>query len=324
MKKRFTIIMITVLCLMIALTGCNKAPNKEGAALDYPKKPVKIIVPWDAGGVSDTRVRIAAAYAEKVLGQPFAIENIGGASGTVGTRKGLDAAADGYTIISIDDATFASIVTGVADFNVDDFTYICALFDVPSVIAVRSDAPWKTFNELIEDAKRRPGEINWAISVGNKSHFLPKRIEKLTGAQFNLASHQGDSKRQAALLGGHVDVTMSYVPAGKDYMEAGEFRLLAVTSAERHPAVPDVPTLKEQGIDIVDSMIGGYAAPKGLSEDIVKVLEKAFEEASKDPELKEKLDALTLDIKFMDSQSYKKYVDEEFERLKEMAKDAGV
>ena len=142
--------------LVLVVGGLFAAGQTEES---FPTRPITVVVPWNPGGVSDIRARIIAEYLEKDLGQPVVIRNIGGASGTVGTEEALQAAADGYTLISIDDATWYGLQNGIGDYKLEDFAPISVLAKWPIAIAVRADAPWRTITELAEDARRNPGTI---------------------------------------------------------------------------------------------------------------------------------------------------------------------
>ncbi len=304
--KRMVIITV-VIGLLTPLVFATPEAEKR---IDYPTKAITIVVPWSPGGVSDIRARIMAEYAEEILGQPIAIQNIGGASGTVGTEEALRASADGYTVISVDDATWFGIHSGIGDYTMDDFAPIAMMGKWPLVIAARGDAEWDNMVEFVDAAKANPGAYSFAITAGNQSHMVPVEIGRRTGTQFNFVAPQGDTSRNAALLAGTVDAAMTYVSSGKEYLEAGEFKLLAHTFPERHPAIPDVPTLVEQEIDLVYEMRGGFVVKADTDSEIIAILESAFRQISMNSELQQRLDDLTITTEFMDAQETADYLAE--------------
>jgi tripartite-type tricarboxylate transporter receptor subunit TctC len=315
--SRTSRVLTAALCLSLFAAGAVFATGAEEEA--YPSRPITVIVPWSPGGVSDSRARIIAEYMEESLGQPLVIQNIGGASGTVGTEEGLAAEADGYTIISVDDATWYGIHSGIGDYTLDDFAPIAMIGKWPLVIAGRADAAFTDFGEFVEAALASPGELAFAITAGNQSHLVPVEISAATGAEFNLVAPQGDVSRNAALLAGNVDAAITYVSSGMQYVESGDFVFLAHTFPERHPQIPDVPTLDELGIGMVYEMWGGFAAPAGTPADRIAILEAAIEEAATNPELIRRLDELTIDTEFKGTEETESYLIDVNERIEEFA-----
>jgi tripartite-type tricarboxylate transporter receptor subunit TctC len=315
---RKTVLFVLIAALALISTSVFAGGSGETT---YPSKPITVIVPWGAGGLSDTRARVIIPYLEEELGQPIVVKNIGGASGTVGTEEGLRAAADGYTLISVDDATWYGIYSGIGDYTLEDFTPIAMLGSWPLIIAVQYEAPWNNMQDFLADAAAKPGQLKFAVTQGNQSHLIPVRIQQESKTQLNFVAPQGDMNRNAALLAGHVDAAITYVASGKQYLEAKKFKLLGITSAERHPELPDVPTLKEQGIDVVYEMWGGFAAPAGVPDDVVKRLEDALEAISQNEELKEKLDAITITETFMGGRQMLRYLKETNKLIAEFAKE---
>ena len=300
----------SAMVMLLAVSSLFAAGQAEMEEEAYPSRAITVIVPWGPGGVSDTRARIIAEYVEEIIGQPLVIQNIGGASGTVGTEEGLAAAADGYTIISVDDATWYGIHSGIGDYELDDFAPISMIGKWPLVIAGRADAEWDDFGEFVEVASERPGELSFAITAGNQSHLVPVEISAATDAEFNLVAPQGDVSRNAALLAGNVDAAITYVSSGMQYVESGDFVFLAHTFPERHPQIPEVPTLDELGIGMVYEMWGGFAAPAGTPADRIAVLEAAIQEAAANPELQQRLDELTITTEYMPADEMASYLEE--------------
>ena len=270
----------------------------------YPEKPVKFIVPWAAGGDTDAIVRIMASHAEKILGEPLIIVNITGASGTVGAREAKNSTPDGYTILSVHDSIHTTYYVGISDINHWDFEPIALVTSTPSVVATHSKAKWNSMKELLEDAKKRPGQITFGATLGSTSHFFPALIEKDTDIKWRYVSYESTAPRMTALLGGHIDLGETNIPGGKELLKAGKLKLLAIATEKRSPELPDVPTLKELGINIVYAVNRGVLAPKGTPEDILVRLEDAFSKAAKDPGFKKEMEKFGTDILFLGRKGY--------------------
>lgn len=270
----------------------------------YPEKPVKFIVPWAAGGDTDAIVRIMASHAEKILGKPLIIVNITGASGTVGAREAKNSTPDGYTILSVHDSIHTTYYVGISDINHWDFEPIALVTSTPSVVATHSKAKWNSMKELLEDTKKRPGQITFGATLGSTSHFFPALIEKDTDIKWRYVSYEGTAPRMTALLGGHIDLGETNIPGGKELLKAGKLKLLAIATEKRSPELPDVPTLKELGINIVYAVNRGVLALKGTPEDILVKLEDAFAKAAKDPGFKKEMEKFGTDILFLDRKGY--------------------
>jgi len=315
---------ISVVVLSIAMSAALLLPVGGAAAEKYPDRPIKIVVAWGAGSSQDIPQRIAAEEAKKHLGVPIAFVNTSGASGMTGTREVVkNARPDGYTLLSFADSTWYPIYCGMTDYKMDEFELVGNLFKQPLVAIVRSDAPWNSMKELIKEAKDKPDTVRWAMSVGNQSHFIPLNIEKQTGAKFKfVAVPGGDVQRQAALLAGNIDGLLGYPSSVDEYVKAGKFKLLGVSYAQRIKSHPDLPTFKEQGIDVVYEFRVGLTGPKGIPADKVKIINAAYAKALKDPATVKKLEDLGFDIDFMNAADLKSWFKKFAGELEAYAKEA--
>jgi tripartite-type tricarboxylate transporter receptor subunit TctC len=256
--------------------------GQETANAAYPDRPIKMIVPWAAGGDTDAIHRVIANSMEKQLGKPVVIVNIAGASGTVGAREAMKAAPDGYTILAIHDFIHTTYYTGVGELIYKDFDPVALLTSTPSVLAAYGKTPWNSMKELIEDARKRPEQITVGVSLGSTSHFFPAMIAQAAGIKWKYVSYEGTAPRMTALMGGHVLLGETNLTQ-LDKVKAGQIKMLTIATAARVPEVPDMPTLKELGIDIVYAVNRGMVAPKGTPEAVLVKLEEACGKAMKDP-----------------------------------------
>ena len=171
---------------LIAAVAASLLPLAAAAA--YPERPIKLIVPWAAGGDTDVIYRTFAPLMEKHLGGNIVVANVGGASGTKGAREAKGAPADGYTIFAVHDSIHSTYYTGVADVNYSDFEPICLVTSTPSIVTASPKTPWKDMKSLIVDAKKRPGQITVGATLGSTSHFFPAMVEQAAGLKAELTS----------------------------------------------------------------------------------------------------------------------------------------
>ncbi len=306
-----TLITLTLI-LPIAVAG-------SVSAADYPTKAVKLIVPWGAGGGTDAIMRVVAHVAEKYLGEPMVVVNVPGVGGTLGARQGKTAKPNGYTLTATHESVISSYIVGVAEFNYGDFEPIANMTLTPAMVAARPDAPWDDMKEMVAYAKDHPGEIKFGATLGSTSHFFPLEIAHAAGIEFNIVGYEGTAKRQAALLGGFIDLGESNPAAGKKYFEAGKLTALGIATEERHPLLPDVPTLKEQGVDVTMGVHRGVCAPKGTPAEILAKLSDVFAKVEKDPDFIKRIDDLGSDVHYLDKDAYLEYIQKETKRLTKLA-----
>ena len=292
---------LTLISLVAAMGLLVLGPVTANAA--YPDRPIKMIVPWAAGGDTDAIHRVIAASMEKQLGKPVVIVNIAGASGTVGAREAKKAAPDGYTIFAIHDFIHTTYYTGVGELTYKDFDPISLLTSTPSVFAAYGKTPWNSMKELIEDARKRPEQITVGVSLGSTSHFFPAMIAQAAGIKWKYVSYEGTAPRMTALMGGHVLLGETNLTQ-LDKLKAGQIKMLTIATAARVPEVPDMPTLKELGIDIVYAVNRGIVAPKGTPEAVLAKLEEACGKAAKDPAVTDAMKKQGTLIEFLNRKAY--------------------
>jgi len=271
---------LTLTCLVATMGLLALGATSTGAA--YPERPIKMIVPWAAGGDTDAIFRVIANSMEKHLGKPVVIVNITGASGTVGAREAMKAAPDGYTIFSIHDFIHSTYYTGVADMTYKDFEPVSLMTATPSILAAYGKAPWNSLKELLDDARKRPEQITVGATLGSTSHFFPAMVALAAGVKWKYVSYEGTAPRMTALLGGHVllgDTNLTQM----DKVKAGQMKMLAIATPKRLAEIPDVPTFKELGYDVIYAVNRGIVAPKGTPEAALAKLEDACGKAAQDP-----------------------------------------
>ncbi|HEX2331550.1 MAG TPA: tripartite tricarboxylate transporter substrate binding protein [Burkholderiales bacterium] len=305
--------------LVATLLGLASA----AAQAAYPERPIRMIVPWAAGGDTDNIFRPFAPLLQKHIGQTVVIANVGGASGTRGAREAKDAPPDGYTLYSVHEYIHSTYYAGVADVQYSDFEPICLISSTPSVLTASPKTPWKSWQDLAADAKARPGQITVGATLASTSHFFPALIEKATGLKFKYVSYEGLAPRMNAILGGHVDLTDSNLTQ-KGKVEAGQLKFLATATEKRHPETPNVPTLKELGVNVVYDVNRGIMAPKGTPADILAKLGSACAAATKEPEFAKAMQLQGTDVRYLGRAEYAKWLKETDELNRTLAKDLGL
>jgi tripartite-type tricarboxylate transporter receptor subunit TctC len=297
--------MMAVLRSLVAMAAAMAMP---AAAQSYPERPIKMIVPWAAGGDTDNIFRPFAPLLQKHIGQPIVIANVTGASGTVGAREAKGSPPDGYTLYAVHDYIHLVHYAGVTDVKYSDFEPICLLSATPSVLTASPKTPWKTWAELAEDAKKRPGQITVGATLGSTSHIFPALIEKAAGVKFKYVSYEGLAPRMNAILGGHVDLTDSNLTQ-KGKVDAGQLKFLAIAAEKRDPEAPDVPTLKELGMDIVYAVLRGLLVPKGTPAAVRAKLDEACGKAAKEPEFADAMKKQGTRVFYLNAAEYGPFLD---------------
>jgi len=285
--------------------------SAQSEAASYPNKPVRIVVPYTAGGFNDTLARVVGKKLQEAWGQPFVVDNRPGAGTVIGTENGLKSPADGYTL------TIASFPTVVNQYlyrklpydTQKDIAPVIVAGATPNLLLVRADSPFKTMKDVIDAAKAAPGRVNYA-SAGNGTslHLAMEYFKNVTGTQLVNIPYKGSAPMITALLGGEVDVMFDNFPNGQPQVKGGRMRALAITSAKRSPALPDVPTVAEQGYPGFEvSPWYGFMAPAGTPRPILEKLNAEINKILAMPDVKAIFDAQGVDVIGGSLQDFDKY-----------------
>jgi tripartite-type tricarboxylate transporter receptor subunit TctC len=314
----------TFLALVAALFVLGAAPSSH--AQDYPNRPVTLVVPWPAGGTTDIGMRALASATEKYLKQKIVIENRPGAAGVLGPQQVAQSAApDGYTLVQIPITVFRFPFMRKTTLDpATDFTYIIGVSGYTFGVVVRSDAPWKTFRELIDYARANPGKINYGTpGAGTTLHITMEQIAKQQGIKWVHVPFKGTPETTGALLGGHIDAVAD-ATGWSSLVDSGQLRLLVLWTATRSKNWPDVPTLREAGIDMVSNSPFGIAGPKGLDPAVVKIIHDAFKKGAEDPAYLEATAKLDQEPAYMSSDDYRRYVAVQLVEQKKLIEELGL
>jgi tripartite-type tricarboxylate transporter receptor subunit TctC len=279
--------------VVCALSAVGLNIGMSGAlALDYPTKPVRWIVGYPAGGSTDILARLIGQWLSARLGQQFIIENRPGAGNNLGTEQVVRAAPDGYTILLVNPANaINTTLYEKLSFNfVRDIAPVAGLIRVPNVMEVNPSVPAKTVPEFIAYAKANPGKINMASSGnGTSIHMSGELFKMMTGLAMQHVPYRGSAPMLTDLLAGQVQVTFDNMPSSIEHVRAGRLRALAVTTAMRSEALPDVPIVADFVPGYEASAWFGLGAPKGTPPEIIELLNKEVNAAVADPNIRARL-----------------------------------
>ena len=254
------------------------------------QKPIEIVVPAGAGGDTDLNTRHLAKAMEKEIGKPLVVTNVTGAGGTTGTQKVKDAKADGYTVLAFHNSMVLNKVYGLADYTYSDMKVAgVGVLDQSNTFLVSKDSEFKTVEELIEYAKANPKKVTVATEIGSMTYMQILQFQEQTGVEFNIADVGGASDKITALLGGRVDIVPTSLGLVKGYLESGDFVALGVMAEERLQDASDIPTFKEQGVDLVVDKVFLWAFPKDTPDEVVTAFTEAMSKAVESDEYQEEI-----------------------------------
>ncbi len=274
----------------------------------FPSREVKLIVQASPGGISDTVSRFMASLAEKDLGVPVVCENKPGASGALAFSYVSRRPPDGYTLghAAVEIAMVRSL--GYADIGPENITLICLVSKTAPALVVRGDSPWRTLDEFLNDARRRPGELIMANSgTGSIWHFNTLLMEQQAKVRVTHVPYPGTSAALVSLLGGHVDAAIGGVGEVVTNVNSGHLRALAVLDQARSQVLPGVPASYELGYPFGTPAWSGFFGPQGLPEDVRGRLETAFHDAFETAEWKKLCEDRGMEALFLDGPQFQRY-----------------
>jgi len=298
-------------------------------AADYPDHAVTMVVPFPPGGVADTVGRPIADALSRELGQPVVIENKPGAGGAIGMGQVAKARPDGYTILmSLSSLTVlpeADKVLGRApQYQIADLKPIARITADPTVLAVRVDAPWKTLQDFIADAKAHPGKINYGSSGNYGTMHMPmEMLSFATGIKMTHVPYTGAGPAIVGLLGGQVDAVATGPATIVQHVNAGKVRVLAHWGEAKLVTLPEVRSLKELGIDVTYAQWSGIFVPAATPEPVVQRLRAAARAAAAEPKVREILLTAGSPIQYLDAPDFQRYVDADAAKMSEVVRKVG-
>ena len=294
----------------------------------FPDKPIRVVIGFPAGGPLDQHARLLTERLQAVLGQPIVIDYKSGAGGTVGAQDVMKAAPDGYTLMLANTGVMVinpALYTRLPYNTLKDFTPIARTAMQPLALLVNPKLPVNTLKEFIDYTRARPGQINYG-SAGNGgiSHLVPEMFKNATGLFMVHIPYRGSAPAFTDLMAGQVQFMGESIPQAANYHKQGKVRALAVTSRDRNPALPDVPTVIESGIKGFE-VVGfyGFLAPVGLPKDVTAKLSEAFKQVMANPDIRSRMVTQGADPAFMGSEEFARFLETEMPRWSQVVKASG-
>lgn len=311
---------------ILALSLAAMAPF--AVAQDYPSKPVRLIVPFPPGGSVDLVARLVGKSLSDTLKQPFLIDNKPGASGNVGADFVAKSPADGYTLLVGSAGVFAANQHLYANPPFDPqkvFSPVMRVVDQPNILVVRPDFPAKNLKELIAMAKEKPGKLSFgSASVGSAQHFSAEVLMQQAGIELLHVPYKGGAPALTDLMGGQIDVLFDTSPTALPYVKSGKLRALAITSGQRSPLLPDVPTMKEAGLPNFEVVTWtGIAAPAGTPKHIVDKLNATIRSALRG-ELRKQIEDTSLIPADGSPEEFREFIRKDAENYERLVKTAKI
>ena len=305
--------MKTILCALVLALLAGAVPAQDS----YPNRHINMVVPFPPGGVADLTGRPTAFALDKILKQRVIIENKTGAGGAIGMAYVANAKPDGYTIMMA--LSSISIIPEAeklferkSPYQMNQFAPIALISADPTVLIVRSDSPWKTVKDLVDDAKRRPGKISFGSSgIYGTLHMAMEMFAQAADIKLWHVPYTGGGPAMNALVGGHLDALASGPSAVIGQIKGGKLRPLATWGEKRLAALPDVPTFKELGYDIEFYIWSGLFAPAGTPAPVLATLRSAVRQAVDDPEFKAIMAKIETPIYYLDAPEFQKFWDKD-------------
>ncbi|MDS1140581.1 tripartite tricarboxylate transporter substrate binding protein [Pusillimonas sp. SM2304] len=304
------------------------APLVAGAADKYPAQPVKIIVPFPAGGQGiDLVARTLAQRMQASAGEAVIVDNRPGGGTVIGTSAAAKAPADGYTLLMMANSFTVnpSLQSNLPYDSRKDFTPVSLLTITPHVLVARQDLPANKLSELLELAKKNPGTVTYAsIGNGTSPHLAGEMLKKLTGADLVHVPHKGTPLALTSLMGGHVDVLFGNLPDVLPYVNDGKLKALAISAPKRHASLPDVPTMEEQGLAEFESNSWyGMLAPANVPDSTIQQLNELVVSILQEKEVRESFDARGLEVIASTPAEFGDWLRKEMDKYAQIIKESG-
>ena len=293
-------------------------------AQSYPAKPVSLIVPYPPGGRTDLTARAVAKALKDALGQPVVVVNKAGAGGVLGAKEVAGAVADGYTLGFFSTGFLTAQYTVPTPTNVKDYELVSLINYDPAAVAASTVRGWKSLAQVLAAAKAKPGSLRAGINPGGSAQIYAAAFCEAAGIEATFVPFRGGSERAAAIGGGHIDLDFDIVAAMKAMRESGKLKILGIAAEQRAALYPDLPTLREQGVDLVISSWHGVFAPKGTPAATLDTLDKAIERVSREREFNDLMATQLLGVRYMNRAQFKRFFAEQDVQFKRLIQKLGL
>jgi tripartite-type tricarboxylate transporter receptor subunit TctC len=316
----------SIVFFSIVFSSMLMTRSHTGAAEKFPGREVQLVTANPAGGFVDIAVRLMSDNLSKELGVPVVVSNRAGSGGAAGTTYLVKSKPDGYTFGSISsaDVVLLPALISTVPFKHSDLDPLCKYASSTTVIFCRSQAPWKNVEELVADAKKRPGQITYGATTHSVSHLQMESFAKAAGISMMHVPLRAAGETITRVLGGNLDIGIVSMAPAVGQVKAGELRALFLIAPERVSAFPQIPLLKEKGYsDPVLTLYNGFYAPLGIPAPARETLTKALEKVIKDPALKKKLEDVSLALEYLPSKAFGEEIEGDVRRVTQFVKAAG-
>jgi len=308
---------------LVAATVAGIVPAAQAA--EFPCNTAKLIVPWKPGGATDAIFRIYANTINGYGGKPhLQVVNISGQDGNKGAKEAKKSKPDGCTLFAIYQSAIASYLNGRIDFTWNAFDTVSLLTDSPDIVGAAGNAPWNSLTEMLDAGRKNPGTILTGATFGSTSQFMWLIMEDLSGAKFKYVPFDGTRDRMTALLANDIELGTLNVVAGKKYLAGGQLKAFGIAADERSDQLPDLPTLKEQGLDLVYSLKRGVVVQKGTPNDKIAAWAELFKKASEDRDLLKQMQAKGTGVKWVGPADYAKWFQKTYDDHEKVAIKIGM
>jgi tripartite-type tricarboxylate transporter receptor subunit TctC len=291
----------------------------------YPDKSIKFLVPWPPGGATDQVARILVQPLTKELGVSVFVENKGGAGGNIGTQSFVQDKPDGYSILMATSSTNAAGPHLFANQGFDaakDFTPVVLVCTIPNIMVVPATSPWNSTKDLIADAKQSPGKFTYgSAGIGASQHLAGAQFKTVAGLDIRHVPYKGSGPAAVDLMAGHIDMMLD--TGSLNNIKAGKLKALGVAADKRIPELPNVPTMKEVGVPMVANAWYGVMLPAGAPKDVTEKLNAAFNKVLRDPEVKQHLQSIGVQVDGGSVADFTKFSQAEIKRYEGIVRLSG-
>ncbi len=311
--------------LVLSVAAIGLFGVAPASAASFSCDTAKLIVPWGPGGGTAVIFNIF----EKIINDSGAkpriqVVTVPGQGGNKGAKEAAKSKPDGCTLFAIHQSAITSYLNGRIAFQFDNFETVALLTSTPDIIGASKNVPWNTLEDLKKASMAAPGTIPTGATFGSTSQFMWLILEDLTGMKFKYVPFDGTRQRMTALLSGSIKLGTLNVASGRKYLEGGELKAFAIAAEKRSKHLPNLPTLKELGVDLVYALKRGIVAPKGTPKDKIEFWSQVFKKATEDAGLKKSMDAKGTDVEWVGPADYRKWANMTFEDHKKVAIKIGM